>query len=304
MRRTSTRRVRDDPTPLEFAGFQHPQQLDLLPRRHVGDLVEEQRAAVGQLEAAHAVRLGVGERALHMAEQLALEHPLGQAAGVHGYHRARRAHRRRMQRHRDDALARAVLARDEHVRVGRPQPRDHLEDRLHRGRVGNQVRPRLVAQHPVLGLQALPAAQRAPEIDLRPDDAEEPLVLPRLLHEIARAAPHRLDRQVDAPPGGHHDRRQRLVDRLQPREQVEPLAARRRVARVVQIHEDGVELALLDGAQDGGRRGGGLDFVAFGLEQQAQGFQHVRLVVSDEHADGRVRCHAGVIPRRSTRPGA
>ena len=68
--------------PLELAGLEHAQQLRLLAERHVGDLVEEQRAAVGELEAADAILLGVGERALHVAEQLALEHAFREAAGV------------------------------------------------------------------------------------------------------------------------------------------------------------------------------------------------------------------------------
>ena len=38
--------------PLELAGLDHPQQLGLLAERHVGDLVEEERALVGELEAA------------------------------------------------------------------------------------------------------------------------------------------------------------------------------------------------------------------------------------------------------------
>ena len=58
---------------LELAGLDHPQQLGLLAERHVGDLVEEQRALVGELEAADPIGLGVGERAAHVAEQLALE---------------------------------------------------------------------------------------------------------------------------------------------------------------------------------------------------------------------------------------
>ena len=37
---------------LELALLQHAQQLDLHVQRHVADLVEEQRAAVGELEAA------------------------------------------------------------------------------------------------------------------------------------------------------------------------------------------------------------------------------------------------------------
>ena len=42
----------------------------------------KQRAAVRQLEAADAIGLRVGERALHVPEQLALEHALGQSADV------------------------------------------------------------------------------------------------------------------------------------------------------------------------------------------------------------------------------
>ena len=44
--------------------------------RHVADLVEEERAAVGQLELALVAELGAGEGALLVAEQLALEHAL------------------------------------------------------------------------------------------------------------------------------------------------------------------------------------------------------------------------------------
>src|SRR5207248_2629372 len=47
----------------ELAGLQHPQELRLLLRRHVADLVEKERAAVSHLEGAGAVRLRVGERA-------------------------------------------------------------------------------------------------------------------------------------------------------------------------------------------------------------------------------------------------
>src|SRR5262245_14756964 len=59
---------------LELTGLEHAQQLRLLRRRDVRDLVEEQRAAIGQLEAADALVAGAGERAALVAEQLALEH--------------------------------------------------------------------------------------------------------------------------------------------------------------------------------------------------------------------------------------
>ena len=59
-----------------------------------------------------AILLGVGERALDVAEQLALEHALRDAAGVDGHHRAAGARRDGVQRLRDEALAGAVLAGD------------------------------------------------------------------------------------------------------------------------------------------------------------------------------------------------
>ena len=58
--------------PFEFVLLQNPQELGLQFERNIADLVEKQRAAMGQLEAADALRNGAGERALFMAEQFAL----------------------------------------------------------------------------------------------------------------------------------------------------------------------------------------------------------------------------------------
>ena len=57
---------------LEHALLQHAQQLHLHRRAHVADLVEEQRAALGDLEAALAGGDGAGEGAPLVAEQLGL----------------------------------------------------------------------------------------------------------------------------------------------------------------------------------------------------------------------------------------
>ena len=61
----------------DLALLQRAQELGLELDRHLADLVEEQRAAVGLLEQALPALLGVGERALGVAEQLALEQLLG-----------------------------------------------------------------------------------------------------------------------------------------------------------------------------------------------------------------------------------
>ena len=62
--------------------LQHAQELGLHGRRQLADLVEEERAAVGQLEAPGLLAVGAGEGAALVAEQLALEQRLGQRRAV------------------------------------------------------------------------------------------------------------------------------------------------------------------------------------------------------------------------------
>ncbi|MNT49329.1 hypothetical protein D3C72_1861740 [compost metagenome] len=54
--------------------LQQAQQLDLDIQAHALDLVEEQGAAIGELELADAALRSAGEGALFVAEQLALHH--------------------------------------------------------------------------------------------------------------------------------------------------------------------------------------------------------------------------------------
>ena len=58
---------------LERPFLQHAQQLHLHVEAHVADLVEEQRAPCGQLEAADPRGKRAGEGTLFMTEQLGLE---------------------------------------------------------------------------------------------------------------------------------------------------------------------------------------------------------------------------------------
>ena len=59
--------------PAQPAGLEHAQQLGLQVLGQLADLVEEHRAPVGQLERPLAPLMGPGERALLVAEQLALD---------------------------------------------------------------------------------------------------------------------------------------------------------------------------------------------------------------------------------------
>ena len=80
--RTSTGTSCVPPTGRTVALLERAQELGLQRERHLADLVEEERAAVGLLEEARRALLGVGERAAHVAEQLALEQRLGHRRAV------------------------------------------------------------------------------------------------------------------------------------------------------------------------------------------------------------------------------
>ena len=187
-----------------------------------------------------------------------------------------------MQRLRHQPLARAVLAGDQDVGVGRPHARNHVQHRLHGAGLRDQAGELLGAQQTVLGFQDLSFAQRAAQLDLRAQNGGETRVVPRLLDEVAGAAAHGFDGQVHAAPGRHHDHRQGSIEGLEAVEQVQTFLARGGIPGVVQVHHHGVEVARFDGFQDTGGRIDRLGLIALSLDQEAEGFQHVRLVVGDQ----------------------
>ncbi len=104
--------VRFDATFLDRA-----QEGDLHARRHLPDLVEEERASAGELEApfprAHRAR----ERARFVAEELALQQALREGAAVDGDERSVRARARGVDRVGDQLLSRACFAEQQDRRV-------------------------------------------------------------------------------------------------------------------------------------------------------------------------------------------
>src|SRR5258705_10893660 len=77
----------------EAPGLDRAQELHLAVGLHLADLVEEQRAAIGQL---HETGLGADrarERTLLVAEELGLEHLARQGAAVDRHERPRGANR-------------------------------------------------------------------------------------------------------------------------------------------------------------------------------------------------------------------
>ncbi len=67
--------------------FEHGEQFGLQMQRQIADLVEEQGAAAGRLDAPDPVALGVGKGAFHMTEQLGIDQLGGDRAEIDGQHR-------------------------------------------------------------------------------------------------------------------------------------------------------------------------------------------------------------------------
>ena len=70
---------------LDLAVLEKPQQERLHAQAHLADFVQEQRAAMRQLELAALVAVGAGEAAFDVSEQLGLEERFRQAGAVHGH---------------------------------------------------------------------------------------------------------------------------------------------------------------------------------------------------------------------------
>ena len=158
---------------------------------------------MGQLEAADAAGDRARERALRVAEQLGLGERLGNSRRVEADEPLIRARAVVVNRARDQFLARAGLALNQHGAVHRRHELEALEHRLHRGALADDVvEPVPVAQlRPQLGV--LLAEPRL--VDRRCQHAGEMWQLHRLDEEVDGAALDRRDRFFDTAVTGHDD---------------------------------------------------------------------------------------------------
>ena len=108
---------------LELAFLQHAQELRLRGEAHLGHLVEEQHAARRQFDLAGLGLVRAREGAALVSKQLGLEQLLGQRGAVQRDERSVPARRRCMDEPRDDFLAGARFAGNEHGGISRGDPR-------------------------------------------------------------------------------------------------------------------------------------------------------------------------------------
>src|SRR6266545_348840 len=103
--------------------------------------VEEERAAVGELEVAGLVAVRAGEGAAHVAEQLALHQVARQRRAVHGDERRALLLPRLVERARHQLLPRAALAGDEDAARRWADAGDEVAHALDRLAVADDGRP-------------------------------------------------------------------------------------------------------------------------------------------------------------------
>ena len=140
----------------EAALLQHAQQLDLHRQAHVADLVQQQGAAFGHLEAALARAQRTGERALFMAEQLAFQQVGRDGAAVDGHERSVAARRLVVDGARHHFLAGAGFAQHQHGGVEAGDLLDHAAQAGDCGAVAGGAAGRDLLGL-VFGIQALEA---------------------------------------------------------------------------------------------------------------------------------------------------
>jgi hypothetical protein len=199
--------------------LQHAQELHLHVDGQLADLIEKQRAAVRELEAARLLRDRTRERALLVAEQLGLDERGRDGGGVDADERLVLARGFAVERERDELLAGAALARDED---GGRRVRDLLDHvlNLQHARRGAHEGARVVVSA-CGGL--LDVAFSVLERLL--DDREHFVALIRLGDEVKRALLERRHREIDGAMRRQHNDGQVLEALGDAREQLHAIEA-------------------------------------------------------------------------------
>jgi hypothetical protein len=124
---------------LDFSRFEEAEEERLHPEAHLADLVEEERAPVGELELARLVAIRAGEASFDVSEQLRLEERFGQPGAVHGHEWPVVAGGVHVDRPGDQILADAAFTRDEDLGLPERRAARHGQHFEHGGAGGNDV---------------------------------------------------------------------------------------------------------------------------------------------------------------------
>ena len=264
----------------DAAALERPQELGLQVQGNVADLVQEECAAVGLLELARMVGMGIGKCALDVAEEFAFEQGLRDGAGVYRHHRLVLPQAPGVNLAGQHVLAGSVLAGDEDGGVGGGDFVQGLADGGH----GAGTAPEhgifaagffvalSVAAHRLAGLVA-GGGQRGRQF----------FVVPGLHDEVERPPLHSFDGQGDVGVGREqHDLHfgGQFLDLPGP---VEPLVAGVDLRFEVHVQQHHVGPETLQGVHQGHRRRQGLYLREIQRKQDFQRLADAGVVVHDEY---------------------
>ena len=180
------------------------QELGLERRGEVLDLVEEERAAVCELEHARPFLQGAGESPAGVAEELGFGERFRHGRAVHRDEGAGSAPTQRVDGARDELLARPRLALDEYLRLGRGRHADERTHLVHGAAPADEAAERLAGRGGRARRTAATDRSRAEEAG----DRVRNLVRVSIEHHVVgRPGLHGGDRVRGPVLGAHHEER-------------------------------------------------------------------------------------------------
>ena len=279
--------------PLELPLLEHAEELGLEVGLEGGDLVQEERAAVSQLELPLFPLMGAREGAPLVTEEFGFNERVRDGSGIHGdeWHVAPRS--LAVDGVGDELLARAALPGDQDRRRRARDLGDQAEEGLHR---------RVLAHDPVevtrpgkLGPKKhdLPF-QRAP-VERSTDHVQDFVLVERLGQVLEGAELHGGDRRTYGGDRGHEDDVELLIERLHPFQDFDAIHPGQADVEEDQIH--------VGGAHDveGLETIGDIKDLVLVLQDHAERLAEAEVVVHDQNDGAQAPC---VLEWRETHPSS
>jgi len=149
---------------LEFLFLQDAKQFGLQCRRNVADLIQKQRALVGQLEPANLLRDCAGERALLVAEQLAFEQIQRNGRAIHFDEGASASRADVVNGARDQFLAGTRFPLDQYSRICGRHAFDLFEHRFECRAVANDLLESSLTKGLIIVPESIESSHRGPPL--------------------------------------------------------------------------------------------------------------------------------------------
>ena len=222
---------------LELPLLKHAQQLHLDGCRHVANLIQEDGAGVGLLELARFGGHGAGKGALLVAEQLALHQVFRQRRAIDLHQRPFAPRRVEVNGARDQVLAHAAFAGQQHRGARGRHARDNGENFLHGGAPADNVVERVTPPQFFAKLQVL-VPQRAHFKGLL-HYRHQVIERKGLQQEIGGARLHGFHRGLDGAESSHDDDGSLRVLAANGAQQLQPIHLRQAQIRQHQIRAVG-----------------------------------------------------------------